>query len=547
MNNDGLFNRKIQNIENDYDCCLEAMKLEGTAKVDGGSALRFQLRANGECRIDQEMMMNMNLDSSSGLAYNEVNLCGDDDEHLYFRHAAGGADASNLKTGGECAKGFQELAMAGELQPLGQVPDGIEIPNHICDPGDEAECAGLLRYNPIGDAEECCKVCNDLRFLDSDRSGGIPNSREIDTDGNFVNPCLAWQIVDGKCRIARQDFFAQAGSIPESVPTTIGNCAGFFDHDACHDSFLPNDKGYWGSCEGDNCNYYSSMFWRSDTSGKAEDFDMAAFRTIADLVTVEDLVPEEDLKNMMSSYSSYASSYASSYTSSYASSDTTGSTTSMCYMFSSEVEANVDSEEVHRELEGIPEDSTSENAYPVYEEYDAVPEGKRPHLDDCAQLQLYPSTVLNPSVGYVLFDESARVEPLCTTKCVSDSGVLEIVCCDMDDAIQDAMLRRRRRLDEGEEVGSDFVLVEAVRGSGYNTAKFRNGKRNRGMTRSTTKPEPSESEVAESEPEVAQPESDAAKSTDISSEPQPEAVEDGVPLGRLCAVVTICCCFFFML
>jgi hypothetical protein len=50
---------------NEVDCCMESMKYEATDIKHGGAAIRFDLY-NGICRIDRELMMRGNLDSSGG-------------------------------------------------------------------------------------------------------------------------------------------------------------------------------------------------------------------------------------------------------------------------------------------------------------------------------------------------------------------------------------------------------------------------------------------------------------------------------------------------
>ena len=302
-------------ITTDRECCLKAAEFEGTPVGDGGAAIRFGVEdtyANGNkrCFVDREMMMKGNLDTSSGRSAQNLGTCGDDD-HLFWRHAAGSADASNLKSGGRCVKEgrFTKVVGEGATLPMGRLPysDSWELPNHSCD-GDPNRCGKAIRYNSINDAEQCCQTCRELSWLGHTDVGG-----DDDRDGN---PCLAWQIADGKCHILRKNVRCHArdghrtlglcscahaisGSPPPlpstahcptywmilphdpllplsarplgpaqwfdtkygsdglgnypagnsamSIPEVIAACAGFADHDAC--SRADNSHGYWASCQ----------------------------------------------------------------------------------------------------------------------------------------------------------------------------------------------------------------------------------------------------------------------------------------------------------
>merc|ERR1719313_2522160 len=89
-------------------CCLYAMSFEGSRWQEGGAAVRFQLY-NGRCLVDRETISRGNLDRSSGMALKDTSTCGTG--AMYWRHAAGGADAANLKGQTKCQKnnGFHVL------------------------------------------------------------------------------------------------------------------------------------------------------------------------------------------------------------------------------------------------------------------------------------------------------------------------------------------------------------------------------------------------------------------------------------------------------
>ena len=251
----------------EVDCCVESMKYEATDIKHGGAAIRFDLY-NGACRIDRELMMRGNLDSSGGRPLNKLEHCGNDGvDFFYWRSAAGAADAANLQSSGICALryNFTRVSPENAIKPMGRLPDGSEIPNRLpeCEGSHPQMCLESLRYNSINTAEGCCEVCVELRWL--------PSSSEN-------NPCVAFQIVDGKCRILRKKWFdvrygednlgnSPSGNNKMTITETINACAGFNDHDKC--SRRDNSHGYWGTCSsaidaniGDDCSYFSHMSFR---------------------------------------------------------------------------------------------------------------------------------------------------------------------------------------------------------------------------------------------------------------------------------------------
>ena len=70
------FGRVVKNgISDPVQCCMEAMKYEGVDMAHGGAAIRFDVY-NGQCRIDRELMMRGNLDTSGGRPLNTLDHCG---------------------------------------------------------------------------------------------------------------------------------------------------------------------------------------------------------------------------------------------------------------------------------------------------------------------------------------------------------------------------------------------------------------------------------------------------------------------------------------
>jgi len=251
----------------EVDCCVESMKYEATDIKHGGAAIRFDLY-NGACRIDRELMMRGNLDSSGGRPLNKLDHCGNDGiDFFYWRSAAGAADAANLQSSGICAlrHNFTRVSPENAITPTGRLPDGSEIPNRLpeCEGSQPQMCLESLRYNSINTVEGCCEVCTELRWLPSDGEN---------------NPCVAFQIVDGKCRILRKKWFDvrygednlgnnPSGNNKMTITETINACAGFNDHSKC--SRRDNSHGYWGTCSsatdasvGNDCSYFSHMRFR---------------------------------------------------------------------------------------------------------------------------------------------------------------------------------------------------------------------------------------------------------------------------------------------
>ena len=108
---------------------MEAMKYDGVDITHGGAAIRFDYY-NGQCRIDREIMMRGNLDSSGGRPLSKLSHCGNDGiDYFYWRPAAGAADAANLRSPGTCAMrhNFTRVKPARVGKPMGRLPDGYVL------------------------------------------------------------------------------------------------------------------------------------------------------------------------------------------------------------------------------------------------------------------------------------------------------------------------------------------------------------------------------------------------------------------------------------
>lgn len=241
-------------VTSEYDCCLKAMQYEINPYSNGGAPISFQLN-NGECRVLLETYILGNLDSSSGLSVKYQNTrCGTG--RMFYRQAAGAADAANLASAGRCAVqgNFSRLSDSSSTNlPMGELPDGQELPNHPCT--SPSDCEYVVRVNTINDLESCCKFCSNLTSL-----GQFGADASVGSDGLYVNPCVAFQIVRGRCHITRKAKFGS--SIESSIRS----------------SYLG------GGCQSaEACNYYSSIFYRevSQVTPANASSGAAAFRKIS--------------------------------------------------------------------------------------------------------------------------------------------------------------------------------------------------------------------------------------------------------------------------
>jgi len=261
-------------------CCEAAMAFEHAPFSEGGAAVFFEVNQNGRCRIDREAIIFSNADSSSGYSVKfQDTRCGEDDDFFYYRHAAGAADAANLDSGGRCGTEFTRLdnenlgALPGSplaclTCPRGELPNGWELPNHHCGTGTSFEdnemgprCSGAVKFNTINTAEDCCDMCRNLTWLGPD----IGSDRSVDpVTKEFTNPCVAWQIVEGKCRILRKAYLdyhnSQHGSVLEAFRDTTyeysvghGNSGWMIAHRNCYEE---------GQAKPEFCNYFSYIHFR---------------------------------------------------------------------------------------------------------------------------------------------------------------------------------------------------------------------------------------------------------------------------------------------
>jgi hypothetical protein len=421
----------FEGITSDYDCCLKAMEFEGTSWAKGGAALFFQQgknaygQAGDHCRVDRESIVYANMDSSSGRSVKYQNTrCGT--AHFFYRQAAGAADAANLHTGGKCVLtgGFKKAPLtSGTNLPKGELPEGHELPNHDCpsDKPDHEGCGATLKFNTINDAEECCRMCSELSWLAPNTPNKGGDAARDPKTGLHVNPCVAWQIVDGRCRITRKAYFDHWSptytvlqAITDSDFSSPGNTGWVIPTRGCGDSM-------------ERCNYYSSIYYRQVGTPQAAPEKNATFRKILKLEKEVEKDVEADIDLSVPINFTFSAS---------------------------SVPTRRDTRKELVSKDGVTT-RAGENAGAV-----GAPMGG----SDCGQLEVFDSAqVLTKAGDYDVFDEEKVAVPLCVSLCIS-SGTTTLSCT----ANQ---LKSGRRLAKS----SDLVLSFTGVGSGYDQVNFQAG------------------------------------------------------------------------
>jgi len=434
---------EVFTVSSDLECCLKAMSFENSSWEDGGAALFFQ-RIGTNCRVDREKIIYANMDSSSGrsVKYQDTR-CGSG-EQFYYRHAAGAADAANLHTGGRCVVdgGFtrlQELTSGTNL-PGGELPDGHELPNHECPEGDPNEtgfqqnCNVTLRFNTINDAEECCEMCRSMSWLPS--VGGVV---EMDDAGTPKNPCVAWQIVHGRCRIVRQEYF------------DYWNPSMTIHASLTRNSFEPPGNTDWvvptrgcGQSE-ESCNYYSFIYYREfrEVDGVAVDTSVLSANSSnssknATYRKVVSVTLPPDVENL--SFELNVSAVPTRH----------DRRPQLVQDNRNQTFANLTGASFDDLVDGM-----NSNVTPVTEETAGSGE-------DCGQIEIYAATAMRRSGEYEIFDEEASPEPLCVSEC-APSGTTASFRCGLQN-----LTGGGRRLAALDNVVVSFTAI----GSGYDTVDF---------------------------------------------------------------------------
>eukprot|EP00930_Biecheleria_cincta_P038957 TRINITY_DN26783_c0_g1_i1.p1 TRINITY_DN26783_c0_g1~~TRINITY_DN26783_c0_g1_i1.p1 ORF type:complete len:691 (+),score=113.76 TRINITY_DN26783_c0_g1_i1:74-2146(+) len=278
--------REEQSVADENACCIFAMGFEGSAWTEGGSPVRFQFDSgSGMCRVDRETMMRATLDRSSGLGMRDTEVCGYGT--LYWRHATGAADAANLKGKTRCEinNGFVPLIStdASAYVPVGVLPEhftgdwGNELPNHKCPDWPHGNCEGVIGYNGIASPEACCEACVNLKWVNE--MGGDTSMEESENgEKTYANPCVAWQVVGGKCRILREKMVKEH---PQLKGKTVRQAIETHAAGGATCSRETTGASIWESER--DCNYYSFARYR-------ETFEVTPHRSNASNATFSKLV-----------------------------------------------------------------------------------------------------------------------------------------------------------------------------------------------------------------------------------------------------------------
>ena len=254
------------NVANEQQCCEHAMSFQSSSSTQGGPALFFQLMEDGRCRVDREMIIYSQLDGSSGMSVKYQQRCGTG--RLFYRHAAGASAAANQYTGGtRCVvEGkFERLDLQrgrhlpiGEIYSMGALAPG-RCPGEPTGQNDERTCKMNLVYNTIADPEDCCEECRHMNWLPE--MGGAVEM----VNGLQINPCVAWQIVEGRCRINRKayyDLYNPGQSIQEAVEDQGHGPPG-------NSGWLVRGRSCGTSLEA--CGHWSYVYYRNiDSNGAPE-------------------------------------------------------------------------------------------------------------------------------------------------------------------------------------------------------------------------------------------------------------------------------------
>ncbi len=246
------------NVATEQQCCEHAMSFQSSSLSQGGPALFFQLMEGGRCRVDREMIMYSQLDSSSGMSVKYQQRCGTG--RLFYRHAAGASAAANQYTGDRCVVEGKfarlNLQRGSPNLPLGEIYSmGVQTPGSCPEPSgenDERTCKMNIVYSTIADPEDCCEECRNMNWLP--QMGGTV---EMNGDGVQINPCVAWQIVEGRCRINRKayyDFYNPGQTIQEALEDEKNEPPG-------NSGWLVRSRGCGTSLEA--CGHFSYIYYRN--------------------------------------------------------------------------------------------------------------------------------------------------------------------------------------------------------------------------------------------------------------------------------------------
>eukprot|EP00913_Durusdinium_trenchii_P003864 g3576.t1 len=345
------------------------------------------------------------MDSSSGRSVKYQNTrCGT--ARLFYRHAAGAADAANLHTGGRCVLdgGFKRLDLGGGTNlPQGEIYSmGHEAPNHDCDPNDNSAggCKASFIFNTIADAEACCEQCRSMNWVPL--LGGV-----VETDGSNgaqINPCVAWQVVEGRCRINRKYYYDMYNSgqlIKDALLDNLYPAPG-------NPGWLVRTRGCGSSME--RCNYFSYIYYRELQDSNVHPVGVRS-----------------------STNATYRKVMG-------------GNLSDLTENITLEVRASSVQSRHDRRLSLLSQGDGDDSDESSLEKSDGT---------DVGLVEVYDSSALRSSGDYDIFDEESGPVPLCTTGLISSNSPVALSC-----SLASSGGRRLR------EVGDIFFVFTAV-GSGH--------------------------------------------------------------------------------
>ena len=346
--------------------------------------------------------------------------------------------------------GFSRLSelSSGTNLPGGEIHDGHELPNHRCpEPNGypfSRNCNVTVKFNTIADAEECCEMCRSMSWLP--HVGGVV---ETDENNTFTNPCVAWQIVHGRCRILRQEYF------------DYWNPGMTVHASLTRDSYQPPGNTGWvvpkrgcGSSE-EFCNYFSFIYYRQFREGEGVPVDISVFQANGTNLSKDALYRKvvslsipANVENM--SFELNVSSVPSRH----------DRRPQLIQGNQNRSFTNITTASFDDVVDGF-----NSNLTPVTQETAGTG-------DNCGRIEVHASTAMRKSGGYEIFDEDSSLEPICLSECVPSGGTAYFLCS----------LQNSTNSTQGSGTsGTDRRLAEALDnvvisftsiGTGYDTVDF---------------------------------------------------------------------------
>ena len=284
-------------------------------------------------------------------------------------------------------------------------------------------------------------MCRSMSWLPS--VGGVV---EMDETNTPKNPCVAWQIVHGRCRIVRQEYF-DYWNPGMTIKASLTRDS--FEAPGNTDWVVPR-RGCGESEEA--CNYNSFIYYRQfrEVQGVAVDPSAlsanstnssknALYRKVVSVnlpPNVENLSFELNVSAVTSRRDRRSQLIQDNANQSF--SNLTGAS------FADLV------------------DVFNGNLTPVSEETAGAGE-------DCGRIEVHAATAMRQSGGYEIFDEESSPEPICVSECVPSGGTASFRCGLQNSTNSTPDAGPGRRLAG---VSDNVVISFTAIGSGYDTVNF---------------------------------------------------------------------------